>query len=273
MGAKKKKAARKHPKDKDRRKGNKEEADDDWEEVVEEVSFEALIEKANVAMGTMKLDEAEAFYRQASAMQPINTSVMDALSDTYLQKGNYAEALALLTVSCDLAPTENVFKWLYMAQLQCGLDAISSYRSAISHITEHLNTEKESDSNSKYSGGSSSDSSSMVAVITTQLVKAHCSVAELYLTDLCFEDNAEGFCEEAVNKALSLDATSLDGLQTLASLRISQNRKKEACELVKGVCLRITKVGKVGGCGRCLWWWLWWRLVVNCCFDQGYEAV
>lgn len=50
-------------------------------------------------------------------------------------------------------------------------------------------------------------------MIKKQIAKAHCSIGELYLTDLCYEEDAEVKCEEAINLAIAADAKSLDGQQ------------------------------------------------------------
>lgn len=57
-------------------------------------------------------------------------------------------------------------------------------------------------------------------------------MAELYLTDLCFEENAETECESYVHLALKINDTDgepmIDALQTATSLRLSQKRTNEA---------------------------------------------
>ena len=50
-------------------------------------------------------------------------------------------------------------------------------------------------------------------MLKSQIAKAHCSIGELYLTDLCYDDDAEAKCEEAINKAIAVDQNSLDGQQ------------------------------------------------------------
>lgn len=62
-----------------------------------------------------------------------------------------------------------------------------------------------------------------------KLSGAYCNIAELYLTDLCEEDNAESECERYLERALQIvssDGTGpyVDALQTMASLRLSQQR-------------------------------------------------
>jgi hypothetical protein len=72
-------------------------------------------------------------------------------------------------------------------------------------------------------------------MLRRQICKAHCSIAELYLTDLCFEEDAEQSCEAAVARAAEVEEDSLEVHQVRASLLISQQRKPEAAQHVKHV--------------------------------------
>lgn len=80
--------------------------------------------------------------------------------------------------------------------------------------------------------------------IRRQLCGAYCSVAELYLTDLCYEPNAEQNCESALQEALKLDdpKSSPDAVQAMANLRLSQNRGPEAVACIIDSYNRV-KVG------------------------------
>lgn len=49
------------------------------------------------------------------------------------------------------------------------------------------------------------------------MAKAYCSIGEIYLTDLCYEDNAEEKCEEAIGRAVAVDGDSMDGQQGLVT--------------------------------------------------------
>ena len=61
----------------------------------------------------------------------------------------------------------------------------------------------------------------------SSLARAHCALAELYLTDLCDTDNAEQQCEYHVQTAMKLcDPPILDALQVMTSLRLSQPKKQ-----------------------------------------------
>lgn len=55
------------------------------------------------------------------------------------------------------------------------------------------------------------------------------------LTVYSFDPTAEESCETAIMNALVLDSTNAEALQTLASIRISQCRKPEACDILEGL--------------------------------------
>lgn len=102
------------------------------------VSVESLLEKALEAMQSVQLEEAADFYERALAMQPSNTDIMDSLADVCIQLGNMQRALALLNESITAAPQSNGTKWLYLAQLLPGQQAVGSYQTGIQILESHL---------------------------------------------------------------------------------------------------------------------------------------
>jgi hypothetical protein len=94
-------------------------------------TVEQLLDQANAAMSSMQLELAEKFYCRALVMTPEDTNIMDALADVYLQLGEMDNALQFLVKSTSLAPKENPYKWMFLGQLQSGLDSIESYRTGI----------------------------------------------------------------------------------------------------------------------------------------------
>ena len=62
-----------------------------------------------------------------------------------------------------------------------------------------------------------------------QLGGAYCSILELYMTDLCFEPDAEEQCEAMLASAMAIDdGRAPDALQAKANLRLTQRRGEEA---------------------------------------------
>lgn len=62
-----------------------------------------------------------------------------------------------------------------------------------------------------------------------KLANALCAIVEVYMTDLSWEADAEARCENLLTEAMTVeDEPSPEVLQTLASVRLSQDRKADA---------------------------------------------
>lgn len=67
-----------------------------------------------------------------------------------------------------------------------------------------------------------------------KLANALCGIVEVYMTDLSWEDDAEARCENLITQAMAAeDETSPEILQTLASVRLSQEKKEDAQAALK----------------------------------------
>lgn len=67
-----------------------------------------------------------------------------------------------------------------------------------------------------------------------KLANALCGIVEVYMTDLSWEEDAEARCENLITQAMAAeDETSSEVLQTLASVRLSQERKEDAQAALK----------------------------------------
>lgn len=64
------------------------------------------------------------------------------------------------------------------------------------------------------------------------LSSLYCSMAELYMTDLCMETNAEERCEELLERARSVCPEGYEVLQTLANMKMSQDQLEKAREFL-----------------------------------------
>jgi tetratricopeptide (TPR) repeat protein len=170
------------------------------------------------------------------------------------------------------APTDRDFiarvagLYLYVGQLSEGEDALKAYQYGIQCLertlqdslpdvgdqissAQYMDTPdylmEEDDKGPTKLSGSAPDEPLRLET-RKQLAASYCSVAELYLTDLCFAPDAESNCERFVQLALSVypgsshDSTGspppttqlIDALQTAASLRLSQSGALKRLEAV-----------------------------------------
>jgi hypothetical protein len=143
--------------------------------------------------------------------------------------------------------------YLYIGQLQAGQDAVDAYQKGIGCLQATLEqmqrdfeTLKPSRMDEPMVQGDNDDDDddeskpvdpkTAMEETQRQLAAACCSAADVYLTDLCFEENAEQECESFLAKAMLLPDVDgepvIDALQTAASLRLSQTRGLEAVDFI-----------------------------------------
>lgn len=155
--------------------------------------------------------------------------------------------MQVLTQSAKLAPDVGASKWLYLGQLQEGWHALQSFSKGAEVLRAELAAREgavgtsTASASAKAQGGQGQgqgqgeqeeEGDAEAAAIRNQLCSAQCSIAELYLTDLCFEEDAEARCQAALDEAVAMDQGSPEVSQALASLRLSQQRGEEAAPLM-----------------------------------------
>eukprot|EP00698_Gefionella_okellyi_P012807 TRINITY_DN3473_c0_g1_i2.p1 TRINITY_DN3473_c0_g1~~TRINITY_DN3473_c0_g1_i2.p1 ORF type:complete len:301 (+),score=86.77 TRINITY_DN3473_c0_g1_i2:212-1114(+) len=148
--------------------------------------------------------------------EPNNTTAMDALADLCRDQGQLEQAKTLYNQSIALAPNENFTKYLNIALLLEGTEAVRAFSYGIQLIQAEITAVQagEHEGDAKW--------------LSSQLCSAYVSLADVYLTDLCFDENAETFCEQYLASAVQADPTSYEPMQKLASVRMSQQRTDEA---------------------------------------------
>lgn len=170
-----------------------------------------LLAQNAVDVGNMKA--ACEFYEVALQQSPNNDEVLEAYAEImihYVQDPVRAQRMLRHAISVN--PHEGYVKYLNLAQLCEPEESIQLYRTAYDIAERMLGRCKKKQKKA----------------VRDAMSTMCCAVAEIYLTDLCFAENAEQNCEFAVNRALELNSESVEAHQLQASLRLSQSRPEEA---------------------------------------------
>lgn len=242
-------------------------------------SWEELLAAADQIMTTsMDVEQAAPLYSEAASLlrkESLTSSrgmeliqVLEKLGECKVSMGDpdgarnvFQEALTVLDekFNRDQDPISyherRYCLYFYVGQLCMEHEALQAYQSGITSLEsciamaqEASTAEQDDEEDEKMDVETETISSKeLVLELRQRLSGAFCTIAELYLTDLCFDDNAETECETYLEKALQLrDADGepfLDALQTMASLRLSQvSRQTDAYSYI----LRAYEKMKVG---------------------------
>eukprot|EP01116_Phalansterium_solitarium_P000102 TRINITY_DN10064_c0_g1_i1.p1 TRINITY_DN10064_c0_g1~~TRINITY_DN10064_c0_g1_i1.p1 ORF type:complete len:365 (-),score=101.14 TRINITY_DN10064_c0_g1_i1:291-1322(-) len=187
-------------------------------------TVEQLLAKAEELLLAYNPELAEKFYKRALEQEPTNSDALDAYGSFLLEVDRFDEAKEVFLKSIEVAPDADSAKYMNMGQLSEGQEAIKHFSRGIAIMEEQLNEVQQLKP-------SKSKKETMLQ-LRQQISAAYCSIAEVYLTDECFEEQAESECERVLNAAISFDPDNAEPLQTLASVRMSQQRAPEALELM-----------------------------------------
>ena len=89
-----------------------------------------------------------------------------------------------------------------MAQLFTGEESLQLYTKGIQILTSARHSETDDEVKAKE--------------LSRSLSNAICSVAELYMTDLCDEENAEEECQSCIQRSIDADKSNPEALQVKA---------------------------------------------------------
>lgn len=192
-----------------------------------------LLVAAEEAVALFDLEAAEAILKRVLKEHPENTTAMDMLAELYLQLGRQDKAKPLLEKSIAQKPgydpkdiKSSSTKWMYYAQIVEGQAAVKSYQKGIEVLQSELAVAK------------TQMDETAVATVSTQIGNAYAAIAEIFITDLCFEDDAMTRCEAAIAAALRVCKNSLEVWQVAANLRLCQKRSVDAKAALMN-CLKI----------------------------------
>jgi len=180
-------------------------------------SINKQIEKIEDLISSFEYDNAIKTLERNIKKYPNETSFLDLYGDLNIQIGDIDKAREMLLKSIEMAPTSGASKYMNLGQITGGAEAMKCYQRGI----EILNEEK---NQLMLNNGDEN----VIKNYNNNIISALCSIAELYMTDECEEENAEEECEKVLMEAVKIDDKNYEVLQLVGSFKISQNKKDEA---------------------------------------------
>ena len=215
-------------------------------------------------MDQLQKDNSSGVERATNSTMQILIQVLEkmgelqvSMGDPDVAKEHFVQSLRLLEegANAESAKSTSFYEtqsnlYFYIGQLCLGKEALEAYQRGIRSLEECMQRvedqsiapsaqetvamqESTDDADNDKDSPMRTDADTSLrlrALINEKLSGAYCNLAELYLTDLCEEETAENDCENNLEKALQLkdgDGEPLvDALQTMASLRLSQQERQ-----------------------------------------------
>ncbi|KAI9145415.1 hypothetical protein BKA69DRAFT_1035517 [Paraphysoderma sedebokerense] len=185
-----------------------------------------LLRKVEEQIAECQFDVALSFCQRALELDSNDLSVLESTASVELELGLFEEAQSHLLRYLELDSENNEQIYLSLAQLYAGEDSIRCIKKGL-EIMERKLRQAETTGDEK-----------QIQILKGKCSSAFCSIAEIYLTDCCYDPLASDNCNALLEKAINVDPTNPDVYSTMASVRISQCKPDEAKESIKkGIAL------------------------------------
>lgn len=189
------------------------------------MTVEELVDLAEEAIDRCELEAACKYAKQALDIEPKNISALDTMASIQMEMGNNESAKNIYKKLVELNPNDGFNKYMCLAQLSDELEAVEFYKKGIElMLVEYAKQEQQSSrpSTSRAIEDDEDDEDDCQMIKKSDISTAYGSIAEIYLTDLCMEENADELCKSYLDKSLEYEPKNPESLQLFASYWLSK---------------------------------------------------
>ncbi|KAJ1994413.1 hypothetical protein GGI25_004428 [Coemansia spiralis] len=177
-------------------------------------SVDDLLAKTQELMDDNKYEAALKYAVKAIDQDERNTQALLLAAIIQLESDSIEPAINCLLRCVEIEPDRGFEKYMYLGQLMVELESVKYFQLGVNAMQRDLD---------ELPAGSA-----LAAVLKRKMAEAYVAMTEIYLTDCCFEEDAEKRCEELLENGAKVDPDCPEVYQTMASVRLSQNRIDDA---------------------------------------------
>ncbi|XP_070823504.1 uncharacterized protein [Chaetodon trifascialis] len=202
----------------------------------EKYSVQQLLEKTEEYMDTFDFEMAGLFCQRALDVDSNNLQALDMLGNICSELGDTQKAKEVFLRAVELSPDVGHSKYMYLGQIHTGQEAVDYYTRGIQVLLSAL--DKQAQPTQAQARAAAPPDENPELPTAKDVCIAYCSIAEIYLSDLCMEEGAGDKCREFIERALQYHYDNPEALQLMASYLFSTERNQEGREyLLKSVGL------------------------------------
>eukprot|EP00035_Acanthoeca_spectabilis_P014685 m.284531 g.284531 ORF g.284531 m.284531 type:complete len:382 (+) comp16198_c0_seq17:895-2040(+) len=188
---------------------------------------EDLLDKVEELCSTGEFELTVSFCDKALEMMPESARALEYKAIALQELGRMDEAGEALQQAISIEPDTGPTKFMYLGQLTGGEDAVAAFTEAIRIMVGHLETLSSDGAAAAVEEAPDVDER---AALVRDISSAFCSVAEIYLTDLCDDEGAEQACLDCLERALQYNPQCPQAMQTMASVSLSLQQPDSAMD-------------------------------------------
>ena len=182
-----------------------------------------LMERVDQYVESFDFELAYKFCQKALELEPNNTNVIEVTGNVCAEQGELEKAKQYFLKAVKLEPDTGHIKYLYLGQISEGQEAVKYFNNAINILKLKLESIL---NNTKDPGEKQMQQRS----INTDISNVYCSLAEIYMTDCCTEEDAQKLCEYFCKQAIGTNDKNPDSYVVMCNFLLSCNDMVQAKE-------------------------------------------
>eukprot|EP00039_Didymoeca_costata_P001824 m.55411 g.55411 ORF g.55411 m.55411 type:complete len:350 (-) comp10983_c0_seq1:72-1121(-) len=174
-----------------------------------------ILEKAEELVAAGQFDLALQFCDRAISSDKddkLGTGALELKGYIFVEQNEIEKAVEALQGAIAKEPENGAAKYMLLGQVLNGKEAVECLEKGLAMLIEEKKTASREET----------------VLLSSEIASGFCSVADVYLTDLCFEPSAQECCTRSVQQALQHDASNIRALHTMASICMSASEPDEA---------------------------------------------
>lgn len=188
-------------------------------EISSKFTVDDLMQRVEQYLENFQHEVALKFCEKALEMEPNNIKVHECYGNVYAEVGDIENAKKHFNEAVRIEPNVGHVKYLYLGQLTEGRKAVEHYEKGISIMKTSI----------EYQQNNTVDQENdKKALNNSDVANVYCSLAEIFMTDCCMDEDAEQLCEKYCKLAVEADEKSLDAAVAMSNLLLNQSKMNEA---------------------------------------------
>lgn len=194
------------------------------------------IEQAKSLLQSSQEQKAVELLAGAIVKEPENVQLLEVFGEALLEVNEVETAYNVLSKAVEKDPEAalGVDKFLYLGQIVGGADGVQLLDVALARLSLQLeqiaSSQGENDPVLVELAKLYPSAADLLQYLIRKLNSAVFAEIEVWMTDLCMEEEAESQCDLLIEKLLALDPENPEALSLLCLIRISQQRNDEGKE-------------------------------------------
>lgn len=180
--------------------------------------LQGMLAQVQQCIDMFQYEEAREICSRAVLLAPEDADIRYQLGCICLELGDFQGGFENIRLSLNLEPETTPDRFFAFAQLIPGREAVQVYEHGLKVYNDQVTTDDVTDD------------------FKRKVSTACCAAAEIFMTDLCDDEDAEIQCSSWLDRAMSTDPTNPEVFRVLADLRMCQEKPEEARESVLKAC-------------------------------------